>query len=658
MGGDYLHRTAGDFDTTPTTWSECPGDVWILVQLDNGNVLVKSWKGDFLCRCDQGQGVILSKTPYATGTEWTIQSAPDGTAKLWSPSGNDWLHRGAGGERGVTTYNQDAPGDYWTLVDVAPIPDVDLPQYRICPRCKGPARQTLYLTAAPGSINEVVVRVFTNRDDPHQLWIREEDEQGKFLLFNVGSNTYICTRHCNDDKDLLYLGSKDNARRWERTDNVIRYANIDPEDDANLNVSGDGPYTDGNVVIVWKAGYDNNPNEHWDWHRYITCPPGTLSLLTFNTHLFAGSLAGEVRRLISDALMKLDVSPGQLVAKAIDRWIKNCVFEEDWRRDAILEKVTGFGPDIICLQEVWGDDFRRGIVAALTARGWSYSYCYPAQAVSQADVQDVVQCLMDLVIPEDLISHLPGPIRKPAREILLALKVELSQGLLQLIRAGGAPPFTNGIIVVSRHPLANCNYAAYDSMKELPDRIGKKGYVTFDVDVPIPNSERKRIRFGTTHAPCDSEDAYAGLKRAADSVFGTAPQDGILMGDFNLHYYNKPTERDQLKTIMTGYKASEMVELRLPMRDDCYTDWPYGNKLTDALGDKPETDKGKDRIDYVYFSPAADPAMRILDPETVCVVVPQDWKMVCDDKGCDDDYQPLEMSDHNPVYCRFAFVKK
>lgn len=109
--GDYLHRP--DQPQGVTTWNTGIGNEWSLIDLGNGKVSLKSWKGDYLHRVDQDQGVTTWNT--GVGNEWTLESIEDGQISLKSWK-NDYLHR-PDKPQGVTTWNTGI-GNKWIIEEV------------------------------------------------------------------------------------------------------------------------------------------------------------------------------------------------------------------------------------------------------------------------------------------------------------------------------------------------------------------------------------------------------------------------------------------------------------------------------------------------------------------------------------------------------------
>ena len=123
--GDYLHRP--DQPQGVTTWHTGIGNEWTLEAGEDGKVQLKSWKGDCLHRPDQPQGVTTWHT--GIGNQWTLEAGEDGKVQLKSWKG-DYLHR-PDQPQGVTTWHTGI-GNQWTLEAVdaiieEPTPEPDVP---------------------------------------------------------------------------------------------------------------------------------------------------------------------------------------------------------------------------------------------------------------------------------------------------------------------------------------------------------------------------------------------------------------------------------------------------------------------------------------------------------------------------------------------------
>ena len=106
--GDYLHRP--DSAQGVTSWNTGIGNKWTIVPTGKGTYMLKSWKGDYLHRPDSAQGVTSWST--GIGNEWTIAPTGKGTYTLKSWKG-DYLHR-PDSAQGVTSWSTGI-GNEWTI---------------------------------------------------------------------------------------------------------------------------------------------------------------------------------------------------------------------------------------------------------------------------------------------------------------------------------------------------------------------------------------------------------------------------------------------------------------------------------------------------------------------------------------------------------------
>lgn len=347
-------------------------------------------------------------------------------------------------------------------------------------------------------------------------------------------------------------------------------------------------------------------------------PIRKFSLLQYNTHLFEGSLAAISQKYLHTTKV---------------------VYKDKIRMDAIVKNIVRYNPDLVCLQEVWGEDFRENFKNSLCDQYPYFYYIVPGKNPSEEDVESIIEAYINqgMVIDE---------------AVRIALKA--AQRLM--------PKFTNGLMVFCKYPLISCDYEEYKDIKDPEDKLGKKGLLTFSIQVPVMNDIKKgciykTIYIGTTHAPTSlciggevspKADTYIALGSAAQKMFFNRTYDSILLGDFNVHYY-QDKERKELEEIMEIYGAVDIVAQCLPVVDDCYTDWPERNKLTKAL--EGDMKRGKDRIDYVYLLSAQDSSKSILKLEDAQIKVFKDWNIY----DQNPDYSPLDLSDHNPVLVSFDF---
>jgi hypothetical protein len=488
-------------------------------------------------------------------------------------------------------------------------PVIDPTQYKISPHCTTPDGRQLFLTAKAG---KVIAATSLGRAES-QLWSRASyPGESRSYIVNVETNTCIRIHERNKAVELTPIPSTPDINcLWNYGARAIQSAR---DQDWNLNVEGDS-YPDGTPVIVWDH-WEAGANECWNWIAPHAPTSNTFSVFTYNTHLFDGALASLPHRFWPAA--------------------PQVVYRDEDRMDAIINRVIKLSPDIVCLQEIWGEKNRDSMLARLSGM-YPYSYRVPGSVITDDDIKDIGKAYL---------SNISDTIR------------EKIQALIHIGREG-LPKFTNGLLVCSRYELLECSFTPYTMPQEAEDRLGKKGLIQFSIQIPTSGNQIKTVRFGTTHAPTtvqaadgnrDESDCFASLRLAAKLVFGDRRFDGILLGDFNVHYFH-PEERNELQKLMDGHAAIDIVGNFLPDREDCYTDWPYGNTFHAAISGRPSIDTGKERIDYVLFSASEKNPTLIPTPRPANQMIPKDWT-IADASGFD----PLDLSDHNPVLATFSFV--
>ncbi len=421
-------------------------------------------------------------------------------------------------------------------------------------------------------------------------------------------------------------------------------------------------------------------------------PVQEISFLQYNTHLFEGSLAAFAQETLGK------------VTK-----ITKTVYRDTERRTAIINSILNSvdgHPDIVCLEEVWGSEFRGKIVSTL---GIPYPYLYvmKGEGVSRKDREDIFDSYLGPQVPDKwkgtLKTAFVGSNLTAIEVICAGFSVVFAVGVvIPMIEKLKAIELTNGLMIFSKYEIDDCVYTSYD-MDDPEDRLGKKGVIVFSIRVPVlddaskPSVERI-LRIGMTHAPTtvkkdgvvsSKADAYQAIQTAAEKTFGNSTYDAVLLGDFNVHYYRLPAEcttgsdgcdggcprpsvhfirhpmdecyqeRQMLQSVIPK-NATDIVAKCLPNAEDCYTDW-RGNTLTmelDKVGDqklhlpKQET---WERIDYVYFAPATARENQFLTLLGATTEVPKDWK-IDDDDLKKQLGEKLDLSDHNPVLVTLKLI--
>jgi endonuclease/exonuclease/phosphatase family metal-dependent hydrolase len=321
-------------------------------------------------------------------------------------------------------------------------------------------------------------------------------------------------------------------------------------------------------------------------------PVDSLAFLTYNTHLFEGSNAmvgAGLKDVVEDLKPIVRETPDPI----------RIIYKDGERMQEVVRRINALTPipDVVCLQEVWAVERQRELRDALLL---TYPYVY---VVPDAGFKGLFKDLRDAVAN------------------------------------------TSGLIVASRFYLRDVKFLMYTgAKKKMEDGLAKKGALAFRVRVPVSDRKAVDLRVGTTHAFTPPAQAQQNVEQLANLTFDGGKveepaDDAVVLGDFNIHR-NKEAEYASLLASMREWGADDIVEAMDP---GDYTDWPAGNRLTAILdGTLPTFDPArKDRIDYVFFRPAAESHLRPAD-----VQVFHDWTIA----------DGVDVSDHAPVLARFEVV--
>jgi len=348
-------------------------------------------------------------------------------------------------------------------------------------------------------------------------------------------------------------------------------------------------------------------------HIFEEFPPDKLSLITYNTHLFSGSMA----------------TVGATVTG------KTIVIYDEERKNKLIANIIAEKPTIVCLQEVWGAEMQKTVALELS-KTYPYVYIVPDVGFTGTDWELALTggALGVIAIPVAFFLIPGGLILSPVAGFLA--------GLFGGSSLRNEITNTSGLIIASEYLLSYPRYEMYT--RDNPSIIdeeswAKKAIVAFDINIPVSERKYAKITLGTTHAFSDPADADKAIKTAAKFTFNDRNNDALLAGDFNIHVKNSDEYR-KLKETMDTYKAEDVVQ-RLVKVDD-YTTWAERNRLSQLLGCK----EGKqDRIDYVYFAPG----LKDSHLQESFAKVFHDWNVTV------NNVENLDLSDHYPVYVEFKF---
>lgn len=298
-----------------------------------------------------------------------------------------------------------------------------------------------------------------------------------------------------------------------------------------------------------------------------------LSLLTYNTHLFEGSL-GETA---GKAFNKLNVVAGPT------------------RFDELVSRISQLHPDVVCLQEVWGQAMQRELVEKLHLL-YPYVYIVPDEGFD--------------LLPLDWLTHLDDWLDKITG--------------------------TSGLMVASQYRILQPKFQMYTNFGKLDqDTLAKKGVLVFAITFPVSATQTATLNIGVTHCPGGFQQGLKALQTAADLALGK-DSDSLLVGDFNIHF-TKPAELEALNKIMAAHGARDLIDDQIELLDEYYTEWAWGNAVSIALNIHPNINS-KERLDYIYYSPGSKPIHLMKESVTVF----HDWKA----------HGIFDVSDHYPVFVK------
>ena len=392
-------------------------------------------------------------------------------------------------------------------------------------------------------------------------------------------------------------------------DVTLRFANATPPENAQKTWGSDAPPLSGHPLGILIYVEQRQP---------VT----NLKVLTYNTHLFAGSNAAAVQ--------------------------PSLVQKDQERRAEILKKVIDTGADVVCLQEIWSLDFQHQISRDF-AKTYPYFYIAPDNTIKTEWWED----WLNWVLPV-LLAGVTGGWSMYA---MIGNIIAAGQGfssLTEMLR--NSLSNTSGLLLVSRYPLADMRYTMYKGLSG-DEKLAKKGLISFTVKLAAAKDKAMYVRMGMTHCPTDIDEALRVIGTVASpQVLQDDGGDRLLIGDFNLHMTNAD-EYNALNKIVNG--AKDITVQYLPNLDDAYTDWQAGNSLTWLLDDKggaaAAPTRGKDRIDYIYHS-AGSNREHYLEPKGVSVF--HNWDMAHQFTAFGKRFDTLSLSDHYPVLADFKVARR
>lgn len=385
----------------------------------------------------------------------------------------------------------------------------------------------------------------------------------------------------------------------------------------------------------------------------VPLPSPVLRVLNYNTHLAHGGTSTE-SGLISAIVAVLEkylsfpetilTEIVKLVLDQID--IPDLMEERDEarRRDAIVHRILdmpdGEQPDVICLHEVWGDDFRSNIIDQCRP---TYAYSFAPPRFDSRSKSEIIQ---------DVKQYLKGP-----EWVWAFLEQTLSkQDLVSLL--GG-----NGLLILSKYPinlllmqddqrsLRNSGFFSFNYrpkstiFKWKEDVLASKGIASFAV-----HNGHNRVICLTTHAPTPGANPSVRIQRilAADSglheVLNFPDKHGLFFcGDLNISRFEDLDNASSYQDLLDQVVENRHLFDHEFQMSDLFEDWDLEEAYTVSPEANPFPDpKQKKKVLDYHFSNLP------LSNETRRWIL-RDWTY----QPSDGDHE-LSLSDHYPVLTEIA----
>lgn len=222
--------------------------------------------------------------------------------------------------------------------------------------------------------------------------------------------------------------------------------------------------------------------------------PKSITVLTYNTHLFKDSSADYVGQ-------KFSKSP------------KPIVFDDDNRRKHIAAHIGKCGADIVALQEVWAYKWQDSVIKELRK---AYPYSYRAKGIEGRFDWD---------------------------------------WSWDVIREVGKT--SSGLVLLSKYKLKDAQFHPFPDKRSKKDNEGwaTKGVITATVE-PWPGGPTFRV--GITHACTDAGGSgQPDIQDLVAKTVGTHQSPAIMMGDLNVNETSKPGDYERMQTIFGKFGATD-----------------------------------------------------------------------------------------------------
>ena len=347
----------------------------------------------------------------------------------------------------------------------------------------------------------------------------------------------------------------------------------------------------------------------------------SVTVLTYNTHLFGGSNAEPAQKL-----------------KKIANKADEIVFDDDNRAEFIARKLETCGADIVALQELWACGRPRWFAERLQ-NVFPHSY-YQTEQCQEVKFErlrlEVVKACVGFVVNE-LPSFLKGWKEGKAAVVSAAKKAAMN-----VIKE--KYKLMNGLLLLSKYPIETPMFHEFpaDRTRVPEDALARKGIIT--ATIVLPNGLPFRV--GITHANTD----VGGQNQPdmADLAYWTTMGalnigPAIMMGDLNVGDTDHGSaDYNKMAKIFAGVGALD-AERQVNQRNGITVNWAENRLLQYFFPTLTETRKC---IDYVFYRPDG-PGLTI-KPESAKVIT--DWKYPVRMKG---ETIEMDLSDHYPVVATF-----
>ncbi len=360
---------------------------------------------------------------------------------------------------------------------------------------------------------------------------------------------------------------------------------------------------------------------------FSSCATGRkITVLTYNTHLFAGSYAqhANVLKYLGEAKEDLStLNPRRILEPASTAPL---VLDDDTRADQIAQRLARSGADIVALQELWSCDRPRWFAERLRTV-YPYHYYYTERCPE--------------VKPEEFRSDLLRVITTH----VFALD-DAEQAIMDMMRSKNYT-IMNGLLLLSKYEISDAEFHQFpEGRMKGEEQLAHKGVITATIVLPNGSS----FRVGVTHATTnvveqDQRDIadLAGWTTGAGKEGMGKMGPAIMMGDLNVRYTQ--VEVDKYKRMTSVFGEVEAIDAyrQVNKRTTNTVDFER-NRLMPFFS---PGSKSQACLDYVFYRP--DGPNLTMRAEAARVI--SDWKYM---KRMEGKAEEIDLSDHYPVAVMFS----